>query len=266
MTHDTLIDARFGSTPLMTSLIRVSSNGSMSWFPFAEPAQLRTIHFTIHSGVRELWVDTETQTIAEAQRAMRRVIPYRVHVKVGRERFPRTSPDIAEVLGLWNHEEWGDEEFLWIDLSSLSMPPGIKDLGSMTRVTLDMEDVLRRVVRSVRVVGGREVELARDSGAIRRGAVFHPTVGFTSSYPIVVRSNRRLLSGDDFATAVDVEKMRMGLDDLAGRLGLIAEASIGDRIRAMVSENSDLVGFLLREASRVALGEDIAEPLPIWSP
>jgi len=95
-----------------TSSMKQNTDGTVMWFPFSDPPQLRQFHLTVHAGIDEVLRKADPQTVRDHLRAIRRVIPYKIHARVGRQRLPQSAKDVEEMFGLWNDEQWSEEEFL----------------------------------------------------------------------------------------------------------------------------------------------------------
>ena len=125
MSTELSIEMNVGRVRLASS-IKLGADGSIYIFPISGPRELRQFHLTIHSGADDDLRKADPHSVAEQLRAFKRLIPYKVHVRVGRLRLPRSSRDVRpeEMFGLWNDEEWREEELLLMSTELLNRTSG----------------------------------------------------------------------------------------------------------------------------------------------
>lgn len=250
-----------------TTVVRQGPDGSVNWFPFPEPPQLRRLHFSLHGGTDKQLRRADPRTVRQVIRTVRELIPYKVHAKVGPVRLPRSLDPhrLEHMFALWNFEQWDEEEFLLMlpDVLTRRFRPEVD--GRVLRLRIEPDQLLKAFVSSLRVVGGREVVAAKESSKLRQGAVLHPRIGVTM-FPLVLRfgGQEPVLGIDDDVQAraemasivTDIEPLTQnlqGLDDDA------AESALFDAL----AHNREVMSFLLRLAAREVRGSTIAPRKPI---
>jgi hypothetical protein len=135
------------------------------------------MHLSIHEDAWDIL--SEASTMQDFFRLMPRTVPKALHFALRRGIYlPHTADELhttrPESFGLWN-EAWEDEECLLVLPNEFPKAFQMSDEGSVMRVQFDLEQVFRGLIRSLRVVGGREVERAKSDGALRSGGVFLST-------------------------------------------------------------------------------------------
>ena len=254
----------------LTSSVKWGSDGSLYIFPFSEPGPLRQFHMSIHGGVDDELRNADPQSVAEQLRSLKRVIPYKMHAKVGSLRLPRSSKDvrIEEMFGLWNDEEWHEEEFLLMSTELLQGLVRVEARGSSIRLRCEVEEIYRLLFQSFRVVGGREIERAKEDSALRRAGIFHPYVGLIM-HPVVVRVGNEAASmgmTDELFASQEILDYRAQVESVTGGDEAFNEMAVQKLLMDAMSENREVMGFMIRTAARMAQGLDLAPPKSIWMP